>query len=134
MTTATCQISGVRLPVTRIDGTTAAQVRQLLNQAIDDAQPAAADPMTDVLVDLSRVEMVDAVGLGVLMGAHQRAIRSRVRLRVDAVPLRVNRVLHATGLARVLGSDREDHGSSGHVGHLPTVAHRKHRPLVHFFG
>lgn len=79
----------------RLDVASAPDVRLALHAAID----AAADAVT---VDLARVEMVDASGLGVIVGAHRRAIRSGRTLVLQHVPPRVMRLLWVSRLHRVL--------------------------------
>lgn len=78
----------------RLDASSATEVRDALHGAID-----AGDG--DLVVDVSGVDLVDATGLGVLLGAHRRAGRAgrRVVLR-DASPSLV-RVLRLARLHRV---------------------------------
>ncbi|MDQ1618897.1 MAG: hypothetical protein QOE19_1466 [Actinomycetota bacterium] len=88
--------SGCELAVSgRLDVHQAPDVRAALHAAIDGGTG-------DLVVDLSGVELVDATGLGVLVGAHRRAagVNRRMVLR-DAAP-RLNRILRATRLHRVL--------------------------------
>ena len=79
----------------RLDVHSVAEVRAALHAAID----AGAG---DLVVDVSGVELVDATGLGMLVGADRRAKLAgrRVVLR-DAAP-RLLRILRATRLHRVL--------------------------------
>jgi len=79
----------------RLDVHSAADVRATLHAAIDAGSG-------DLVVDVSGVELVDATGLGVLVGADRRAKQAgrRVVLR-DAAP-RLLRILRATRLHRVL--------------------------------
>ncbi len=79
----------------RIDVSTVAEVRQALHQALDDGSG-------DLVVDVAGVEIVDATGLGVLVGAHRRAARMQRRLVLAGAPPRLRRVLSATRLIRVL--------------------------------
>jgi anti-anti-sigma factor len=83
----------------RLGATTVADVRHALAHAIE--QGAG-----DLVVDLHDVELVDATGLGVLVGAHRRADRAGRRLVVRNVPERIDRLLVATRLHRVLCIDR----------------------------
>lgn len=78
-----------------LDGRSVADVRATLHAAIDAGYG-------DLFVDVSRVELVDLTGLGVLVGADRRAKLAgrRVVLR-DASP-RLTRILRVTGLHRVL--------------------------------
>jgi anti-sigma B factor antagonist len=83
----------------RLDVSAVAEVRAALHQAIDCGTG-------DLVVDLSGVELPDATGLGVLLGADRRAkqVDRRIVLR-DASP-RVLRILRVTRLHRVLTLDR----------------------------
>lgn len=56
----------------------------------------------DLALDLTDVELVDASGLGVLVGAHRLATRAERRLVLRGVPPRVDRLLSVTRLNRVL--------------------------------
>jgi anti-anti-sigma factor len=70
----------------RVDGTTAAEVRPLLHQAVDDGAGA-------LVVDLGGVDVLDAVGLGVLfMTARRARLRGR-RLVLRHAPVRMARLL-----------------------------------------
>jgi anti-sigma B factor antagonist len=74
---------------------TVADVRAALVAAI-------AGGKGDLVVDISGVELVDASGLGVMVGAHRLAMRSERRLVLRAVPQRIERLLAVTHLNRVL--------------------------------
>jgi len=89
----------------RLGAATVADVRLALADAIDGG-------VGDLVVDLTGVELVDATGLGVLVGAHRRADRIGRRLVLRSVPARMERLLLATRLHRVLIVDRsgEDSG------------------------
>jgi anti-anti-sigma factor len=84
----------ILLPIAVV-ATTAAGLRAELHRAVD----LAAGP---VVLDLSAVERMDVVGLGVVMGAHRRAAARGRDLRVIRPSRRVAAVLHVTGLDRVL--------------------------------
>jgi anti-sigma B factor antagonist len=56
----------------------------------------------DLVVDISGVELVDASGLGVLVGAHRLALRGERRLVLCGAPERIERLLAVTHLNRVL--------------------------------
>jgi anti-sigma B factor antagonist len=79
----------------RLDVSAVSEVRAAVHRALDLGTG-------DLVVDLSGVEVLDAAGLGVLMGADRRAklIGRRIVLR-DAAP-RVMRILRVTRLHRVL--------------------------------
>ncbi|WP_329090998.1 MULTISPECIES: STAS domain-containing protein [unclassified Streptosporangium] len=79
----------------RLDVGTVARVRPRLHEAVDSGRG-------DLIVDLSRLEMIDATGLGVLVGTHRRAVGAERRLILRGVPPRVMRVLAVTRLNRVL--------------------------------
>ena len=83
----------------RLGAATVADVRLALAEAIDGG-------VGDLIVDLAGVELVDATGLGVLVGAHRRADRVGRRLILQSVPGRMERLLLATRLHRVLIVDR----------------------------
>ena len=74
---------------------TVAELRQVLT--------AVAERGTDdLVVDIGGVEIIDASGLGVLVGAHRLASRHERRLVLRNVPHRIERLLIATRLTRVL--------------------------------
>lgn len=83
----------------RLGAATVADVRAALGTAIDSG-------VDDLLVDLHEVELVDATGLGVLVGAHRRADRAGRRMILQRVPPRIERLLLATRLHRVLAVER----------------------------
>ncbi|HET7310369.1 MAG TPA: STAS domain-containing protein [Mycobacteriales bacterium] len=83
----------------RLGATTVADVRNALAHAIEHGTG-------DLVLDLHGVELVDATGLGVLVGAHRRADRAGRRLVLRRIPDRVDRLLVATRLHRVLCIDR----------------------------
>ena len=78
----------------RMDASSATEMREALHSAIESGAG-------DLVVDVSGVDMVDAIGLGVLLGAHRRAAQAgrRVVLR-DASP-RLMRILRLARLHRV---------------------------------
>lgn len=79
----------------RLDVHSVADVRTVLHAAID-----AGDG--DLVVDLSEVDLVDATGLGVLVGADRRAKLAGRRVVLRDVRPRLLRILRATRLHRVL--------------------------------
>ena len=89
--------SRVVLPA-RVDGSTAEAVRRALHDAVDHHDGDSGD----VGVDLSQVVQIDVVGLGILMGTHDRAQRRGLGLVLVDVPHSVKRVLAFTRLDRVL--------------------------------
>ena len=88
----------VRL-VGRLDARAAAEARIALHEAVRDGED-------DLLVDVAGVELVDATGLGVLVGAHRRAQRSGRLLVLQDPSERLRRVLAVTRLDRVLAVTR----------------------------
>jgi anti-anti-sigma factor len=79
----------------RLDVHSVADVRAALHAAIDAGTG-------DLILDLRGVEVADATGLGVLIGAHRRADRMDRRLVLREVPPRLTRLLAATRLHRIL--------------------------------
>lgn len=79
----------------RLDVHTVADVRLRLHDIVDRGEG-------DLLLHLAHAEVGDATGLGVIVGAHHRARRAGRRLvLVDASP-RLERLLRASKLNRVL--------------------------------
>ena len=88
--------SGCEIALTgRLDVHAVADVRTLLQAAVDAGSG-------DLVVDVSGVELVDLIGLGVLVGADQRAKLAGRRIVLRGVGSRLLRLLRATGLHRVL--------------------------------
>jgi anti-anti-sigma factor len=84
----------------RLDGSTVADVRLTLHTALDSAPG-------DLVVDCSAVEVVDAIGLGVLVGLHRRTHAEGRRLVLADPKPRVLRLLAVTRLHRVLHLERD---------------------------
>lgn len=82
----------------RLDVHSVTDVRAALHAAID-----AGDG--DLVVDVSGVELVDATGLGMLVGADRRAKLRGRRVVLRAAGPRFLRILRATRLHRVLTLD-----------------------------
>jgi len=85
----------------RVDVTTVADLRSVLHNAIDMGDG-------ELRVDVSTLELVDAAGLGVLLGAHRRAQRAGRTLVLVGVPDDLSRLLFKTRLYRVLNVDRDE--------------------------
>jgi anti-anti-sigma factor len=83
----------------RLSALTVADVRATLVEAIGCGAG-------DLVVDIEHVDLVDASGLGVLVGAHRLALRSERRLVLRSVPQRIERLLAVTHLNRVLAIER----------------------------
>ena len=79
----------------RLDVSSAPDVRLLLQRAVDGG-------VGDLVLDLARLDVLDASGLGVLVGAHRRAVRAGRVLVLRNVPPQVMRLLWVTRLQRVL--------------------------------
>ena len=79
----------------RLSSPSVADVRDVLTDALEHGEG-------DLVVDLSGVELLDASGLGVLVGTHRRALREERRLVLRDVPERIDRLLAVTRLHRVL--------------------------------
>lgn len=79
----------------RLDVHTVPDVRLALHEAIDRG-------FGDVLLDLGAAEVGDATGLGVLVGAHHRARRANRRIVLVHSTPRLDRLLRASRLNRVL--------------------------------
>ncbi|NHC13404.1 STAS domain-containing protein [Motilibacter deserti] len=79
----------------RLDASTVGDVRTALHRALDAGSG-------QLLVDVSEVEVADATGLGVLVGAHRKAERLERSLVLRGVPPRLQRLLRATRLHRIL--------------------------------
>lgn len=76
-----------------IDILTAPDLARFLRHHLDDVTPG-----TTVAVDLSRVGLLSAVGLGLLVQTAQAARRNGVRLVVGPVSPHVERVLALSGV------------------------------------
>jgi len=79
----------------RLDAGTSAGVRSRLHEAVESGEG-------DLILDLSELEMIDATGLGVLVGTHRLALSAQRHLILRRVPPRIMRVLAVTRLNRVL--------------------------------
>ncbi|SHM25351.1 STAS domain-containing protein [Cryptosporangium aurantiacum] len=82
----------------RLDAATVGALRGCLDEAIR----SGSGP---VVLDLSAVQTVDAIGLGMLLGVERRAASAGRELLLRDVPPRVARLLRATGLSRVLRNE-----------------------------
>ncbi|GAA2289335.1 STAS domain-containing protein [Nonomuraea roseoviolacea subsp. roseoviolacea] len=85
----------------RLDAGTSAGIRSLLHDAVDSGEG-------DLILDLSELEMIDATGLGVLVGTHRRASAGQRRLVLRGVPPRIMRILAVTRLNRVLRVEAQE--------------------------
>jgi anti-sigma B factor antagonist len=79
----------------RLDGRSAGEVRDTLHAVLGSGSGC-------LIVDMSEVELLDATGLGVLVGAHRRARLSGRDLVLRGASVRVTRLLRLTRLHRVI--------------------------------
>jgi anti-sigma B factor antagonist len=79
----------------RLDENSVAEVRLALHDILDRG-------VGDLLIHLAEVEVHDATGLGVIVGVHHRARRVGRRLVLVDVSPRLDRLLRASRLNRVL--------------------------------
>ena len=84
--------------VGRLDVRGAAAAREALHEAL-------ARGEGDLVVDLSGIELVDATGLGVLVGTHRRARVAGRRLVLGNATPRVARMLSLTRIDRIIALD-----------------------------
>lgn len=80
----------------RLDGRSASAARAVLQAAIDDG-------VGEVVIHVPELEIWDASGLGVLVGAQRRARRAGRHLVLTDVSARQLRLFRAVRLHRVLG-------------------------------
>ncbi|MDE9365953.1 STAS domain-containing protein [Luteipulveratus sp. YIM 133132] len=78
-----------------------ADVRISLGRAIDTGSG-------DLVLHLGDAEVGDATGLGVIVGAHHRARRAGRRLVIADASPRLERLLRATKLNRVIAGSHQD--------------------------
>ncbi|UYM05972.1 STAS domain-containing protein [Solicola gregarius] len=88
----------------RLDGASVSEVRRELYDAIDGLREGVD---TELIVDLSGVDSVDATGLGVIAGAHRRVTGRGHRLVLRGCSLQLRRALAMTRLTRVVAVERE---------------------------
>jgi anti-anti-sigma factor len=89
--------SNIMVPA-RLDVATSADIRRLLHEAVDHC-------VGDLRLDVSEVNVIDAAGLGVLVGARRRADVLGVRVVLVNVPPRLHRLLAVTRLSRLFVYD-----------------------------
>jgi anti-sigma B factor antagonist len=86
--------SGVIVIPERLDVGTSADIRRLLHEAVDHC-------VGDLRIDVADLEVIDAAGLGVLVGTRRRADLVGVRVVLIDVPPRLHRLLAVTRLSRL---------------------------------
>jgi anti-sigma B factor antagonist len=85
----------------RLDVLGAATAREALHRALRDGEG-------ELVVDLSEVELLDATGLGVLVGTHRRARMAGRRLVLRNVAPRVARLLALTRVDRIIPMEQNE--------------------------
>ena len=85
----------------RLDVHTVAEVRLALHETLGRGAG-------DLLIHLAEAEIHDAAGLAVIVGAHHRARRDGRRLVLVDVSPRLDRLLRASGLHRVVARSLDD--------------------------
>jgi anti-sigma B factor antagonist len=78
-----------------LDIATSPAARAALLEATDEGKH-------EIIVDLTQVEFLDSTGLGALIGSHRRALEKGGRVRFVTPDGQIARLLHITGLVRVL--------------------------------
>jgi anti-sigma B factor antagonist len=78
-----------------LDADTVSELKVLLDDAFD------ATPST-IVIDMSELEFVDSMGLGVLVTAHNRASESGVGFEIHDLPDSCRRVFEITNLLDIL--------------------------------
>ncbi|AKU19114.1 hypothetical protein VV02_19430 [Luteipulveratus mongoliensis] len=97
-------VPGNELGITGVLGVhSVADVRTVLGRAIDAG-------VGDLVLHLGDAEVGDATGLGVIVGAHHRARRAGRRLVIADASPRLERLLRATKLNRVIAGSHQDPG------------------------
>ena len=86
----------------RLDARAAGEVRDTLHAVLDAGSGR-------LVVDLSGLELLDATGLGVLVGAHRRARLAGRDLVLRGAPARVARLLRLARLDRVITLEPASH-------------------------
>jgi anti-sigma B factor antagonist len=84
----------------RLDVRGAATAREALHAAVERGSG-------ELVVDMSGVELLDATGLGVLVGTHRRARAAGRRLVLRDSPPRVTRLLALTRIDRIIALETE---------------------------
>jgi anti-anti-sigma factor len=106
----------------RVDVTSVADFRSVMQDAVDRTAPLGAVPGAVVLVDVAGLELVDAAGLGVLVEMHRRAGRAGLRFALRNVPDRLSRLLFISRLYRVISVEQPQIGIRRELAPLPRTA------------
>jgi anti-sigma B factor antagonist len=85
----------------RLDVSSVHEVRSALHEALDTGSG-------DLVVDLRGVEILDATGLGMLVGAHRKAGRHGRRLVLRNLTPQLERLLRVSRLSRILAVEASD--------------------------
>jgi len=86
--------SGVIVMPDHLDAGNSADVRRLLHEAVDHC-------IGDLRIDVAHLDVIDAAGLGVLVGTRRRADLVGVNIVLIDVPPRLHRLLAVTRLSRL---------------------------------
>lgn len=86
--------SGVIVMPDHLDAGNSADVRRLLHEAVDHC-------IGDLRIDVAHLDVIDAAGLGVLVGTRRRADLVGVNIVLVDVPPRLHRLLAVTRLSRL---------------------------------
>ncbi len=78
-----------------LDARNVSDVRGRVDQALQ-------TPATDVVLDMSQLQLIDAAGLGLVAATHVRCSRAGVHLVLRDCPPRFRRLLAVTRLNRIL--------------------------------
>jgi anti-sigma B factor antagonist len=107
----------------RLDVTTVADVRLALHGVLERGSG-------DLLIHLAQAEVHDATGLGVIVGIHHRARRLGRRLILVDASARLDRLLRASRLHRVIarGAGDGDLTVLGEAGSVSTLAPPRPNP------
>jgi anti-anti-sigma factor len=93
------RVDGVLALAGDLDRRSVAAVREALHDLLGSASG-------DVVLDVSRIGLVDTTGLGLLVAAHRRALAAGRRVVLRGVGPRLARALAVTRLHRVLYVER----------------------------
>jgi anti-sigma B factor antagonist len=87
-------------PIGEIDRDTAPRLREVLEQAVQDAAGGTVE------VDMANVSFMDSSGIGALLAGHQQAGSAGGTFRLRNPSEAVRSVLEITNVWRILGTDR----------------------------
>jgi anti-anti-sigma factor len=108
----------------RVDVTSVADFRSVVQEAVDCAAPLGVVPGAVVLIDVEGLELVDAAGLGVLVEMHRRAGRAGLRFALRNVSPALSRLLFISRLYRVIAVEQPQMGIRRELAPLPRTPGR----------